>query len=136
VQQPPPYWILAIGTVASLSGFVFLALQRSRAAVLFFFLGLVFVVSFGWRSYKLVRLRHLLESGRYEVVEGVVFDFRPMPPSGHAVEHFCVERKCFNYAENLTPGFNQTMLNGGPIHEGLTVRIRFTGNNILRLEIK
>jgi hypothetical protein len=75
------------------------------------------------------------DAGRVKVAEGRVSRFIPMPYSGHALEHFCVDKACFSYSNYLSsPGFNQTSSHGGPIHEGLPVRVTYTGNTIVRLE--
>ncbi|MEW1780679.1 hypothetical protein AB0305_00625 [Arthrobacter sp. NPDC080086] len=70
------------------------------------------------------------------VVEGLVTDFKPMPVTGHAMERFCVSGKCFEYSDYIvTSGFNNTRSHGGPIHEGLQVRVSYVGNTIVKLEI-
>jgi len=81
--------------------------------------------------------RELIAQHRFNVVQGVVHDFRPMPYAGHGMERFCVEDTCFEYSDYLvTTGFNTTASHGGPIHDGLTVRVSYIGNTIIRLEIK
>lgn len=71
-----------------------------------------------------------------QVVEGVVTDFRPMPATGHAMESFCVSGVCFYYSDYVvTAGFNQTSSHGGPIREGLPVRVTYVGNTIVKLEV-
>ena len=71
-----------------------------------------------------------------EVVEGVVTNFKPMPVSGHAMERFCVSGKCFEYSDYvISGGFNNTSSHGGPIREGLPVRVSYYGNSIIKLEV-
>ncbi len=73
---------------------------------------------------------------RARVVEGVVTHFIPMPGTGHAMESFCVSDACFNYSDYvMTAGFNTTSSHGGPIREGLPVRVTYIGNIILKLEV-
>jgi hypothetical protein len=77
----------------------------------------------------------LLE-GRYSIVEGPVMDFVPMPYEGHALESFTVRGHRFSYSDYVvTAGFRNTASHGGPIREGLYVRITYAGNLILRLEV-
>jgi hypothetical protein len=77
-----------------------------------------------------------LREGRYSVVEGPVTDFIPMPYEGHALESFTVNGHRFSYSDNImTAGFRNTASHGGPIREGLYVRISYSGNLILRLEV-
>jgi hypothetical protein len=77
-----------------------------------------------------------LNTGRYSVIEGAVTAFDPMPYNGHRQERFTVNAHRFSYSDYiLTPGFHNTTSHGGPIREGLHVRIAYSGNLILRLEV-
>ena len=77
-----------------------------------------------------------LRGGRYLVMEGPVTDFVPMPCEGHAQESFTVNGHRFSYSDySMTAGFRNTASHGGPIREGLYVRISYSGNLILRLEV-
>jgi hypothetical protein len=59
-----------------------------------------------------------------------------MPREGHADESFVVGGRRFSYSDySVTPGFNNTRSHGGPIDNGVYVRITHRGNTILRLEI-
>jgi hypothetical protein len=70
------------------------------------------------------------------VVEGVVTDFKPMPAPGKGNAQFCVSGVCFYYSDNVvTAGFNQTNSSGGPIREGLPVRVTYVENTIVKLEV-
>jgi hypothetical protein len=76
-----------------------------------------------------------LRDGRYSVATGPVMNFVPMPYTGHSLESFEVGGHKFTYSDYvLTPGFRTTTSHGGPIHEGLNVRVSYVGNLILRLE--
>jgi len=77
-----------------------------------------------------------LRNGNAPVVEGRVEGFTPMPYTGHALEHFTVCGVPFSYSDyEVTEGFNRTSSHGGPLREGLWVRIAYVGNLIARLEI-
>lgn len=77
------------------------------------------------------------KTGQYEIVEGLVQDFHPMPYSGHEDECFRVEDARFCYSDyTVEPGFRQSASHGGPIREGLPVRIAYLSGRILRLEIR
>lgn len=77
-----------------------------------------------------------MRNGRAQVVQGLVTQFRPMPYSGHVDESFVVQNFKFEYSDyGGTAGFNTTSSHGGPISEGLPVRIWHLGNEILRLDI-
>ena len=69
-------------------------------------------------------------------IEGTVSQFIPMPYTGHAMESFVVHGVRFAYSDYvITAGFNNTSSHGGPIREGLPVRIWYRGNEILRLDV-
>ena len=71
-----------------------------------------------------------------QVVEGLVTDFKPMPVTGHGMERFCVSGNCFEYSDYVVAsGFNNTSSHGGPIHEGLQVRVSHVDNTIVKLEV-
>lgn len=75
-------------------------------------------------------------NGDYQVVEGKVSNFRPMPYEGHQDECFSVQDERFCYSDYMvTAGFHNATSHGGPIRSGLPVRIAYIGNTILRLEI-
>jgi hypothetical protein len=77
-----------------------------------------------------------LRDGSAAVVEGRVEGFIPMPYGGHALEHFTVCGVPFSYSDYIvTEGFNRTSSHGGPMREGLWVRITYVGEIIARLEL-
>ena len=62
-----------------------------------------------------------------------------MPYYGHTpgIESFTVSGVPFSYSDYIPEaGFNQTSAHGGPIHQGLPVRIWYVGKEIVKLEIK
>ncbi len=92
-------------------------------------------VGLPYLSYRQARER--LASGQTEVVEGVVENFKPMPYGGHSMERFTVKGVRFAYSDFVVnAGFNRTRAHGGPIRDGLPVRINYDAKGeILRLEI-
>lgn len=78
-----------------------------------------------------------IKEGRYSIIEGNVTQFIPMPWAGHALECFVVSGERYCYADYIVGvGFNNTASHGGPIKDGLPVRITYNARNaILRLEI-
>jgi hypothetical protein len=82
------------------------------------------------------RAKDAYVQGQYSMVEGTVTNFHPMPYSGHQNETFFVNGMQFSYSDYvLVPCFNNTSSHAGPIHEGLRVRIAYSGNCILKLEV-
>jgi hypothetical protein len=87
--------------------------------------------------------RRAYREGNFSIVEGRVENFRPMPFDGHQEESFTVGTSRFSYSDfEDTPGFNRTASHGGPIRQGLLVRISYSDecsggntNCILKLEI-
>lgn len=112
---------------------------KASNAFAFFFLGfaVLWTLSSFLSTYgEYTTLSTASESDGRKVVEGAVTDFRPMPVTGHAMEKFCVSGACFEYSDYvITGGFNNTSLHGGPIREGLQVRVTYVDNAIVKLEI-
>ncbi len=82
------------------------------------------------------QLADALRKGEYEIVEGEVVDFVPMPYDGGARESFVVGGHRYDYSDwEATAGFNNTQSHGGPIRQGVRVRIADVGGEIARLEI-
>ncbi|XXT18568.1 hypothetical protein WME94_50905 [Sorangium sp. So ce429] len=87
------------------------------------------------------QLKGALRSNRAEVVEGPVERFHPMPDTGHDKERFSVQGVPFAYSDASNTGaFNRSRASGGPIEEGLQVRIHYlhldNENLILRVETR
>ena len=83
------------------------------------------------------RARETYARGDYSIAEGEITDFHPMPYSGHQSETFSVNGVPFSYSDYvLNPCFNNTASHGGPIRAGQHVRIEYSGDCILKLEIK
>ena len=90
--------------------------------------------------------RAAAKSPTTSLVEGLVEDFHPAPYEGHQDESFVVNGVRFAYSDYvITGGFRQTASHGGPIRQGLRVRIRYlpggstelngrSANVIVRLE--
>ena len=112
---------------------------RASSAFAFFFFGFAVLwtlVSFGstYRDYQ--AQVSAIEHGSAKVIEGSVSNFQPMPVTGHAMERFCVQGTCFAYSDYvITAGFNNTSSHGGPIREGLPVRVTYVGCSIVKLEV-
>jgi hypothetical protein len=80
-------------------------------------------------------LRREFEEGRFSLVDGVVSEFSP-ETLGRKRERFCVRGHCFTYSQSLSiPGFNDSNEGGGPIREGLPVRVSYVGEQIVKLEV-
>lgn len=112
---------------------------RSSSAFAFFFLGFAVlwtVVSFTSTYGEYTSLSRAEKAREGKVVEGKVTNFKPMPATGHAMEKFCVSDTCFEYSDYIvTGGFNNTSSHGGPLREGLQVRVTHVGNDIVKLEV-
>lgn len=137
-------WVPAVGVlfVAIALGLLVVSWRWRDRAVAWFALALLIGAGlWTWSAREATRgdyevLAAALRSGGVAVVEGRVEHFVPMPATGHALEHFCVGSQCFSYSDYvLTAGFNRTASHGGPIREGLRVRVTYLGNQIARLEV-
>jgi len=82
------------------------------------------------------RAREALEKGEYQVVQGTVTNFVPMPPGGHGTESFSVGDVSFSYSSGWGSMIFNSDQNRGFIHEGAQVRITYTKGNIYRVEVQ
>jgi hypothetical protein len=84
----------------------------------------------------------IFENKEYQVVEGVIENFHPMPEGGHDIESFTVNGVKFAYSDyELIYGFNNAASHGGPLKEnGQQVRLSYITikgeNRILKIELK
>jgi hypothetical protein len=73
------------------------------------------------------RYQAILDHGQYSVVEGTAERFHPMSKAGHGNETFTINGVSFSYSDfSVTPAFNTTSVYGGPIHEGMYLKIYYT----------
>lgn len=73
-----------------------------------------------------------LRAGRCEVLEGRVENLESLPKQ----ESFSLDGVRFEYSDYVVaPGFSHTAAHGGPLREGLPVRLCHADGHILRLEI-
>ena len=113
-------------------------IQRIVFGYVWLAFSLLWTLSVGWGTiYTYHFLREAMLTNRVDVVSGPVRDFVPMPYHGHADERFCVQDECFQYSDfdESGGGFNNTRSHGGPIEEGLPVRVTHVGGTIVRLEV-
>jgi hypothetical protein len=83
-----------------------------------------------------VHLRNALLAGDYSLVEGVVANFKPALPEGHADEEFDVDGRHYAFSDYVvTAGYHRSRSHGGVFREGLRVRIADVGGRIARLEV-
>jgi hypothetical protein len=82
------------------------------------------------------QMKLALAEGDYQVTEGIVKEFVPMPPSGHPVESFRVGGASFHYGSGWDSIVFNSAWNQGYIHNDAQVRITHRGVNILRVEVK
>lgn len=100
------------------------------------FFGILWIGVFALNYSLYARLHNAVGREEYRTVEGRVTEFIPMPYEGHADESFVVNGHRFSYSDyDLTKGFNWTQSHGGPIREGLQVRIAYVDDSIVKLEI-
>lgn len=88
------------------------------------------------------KTQKIFKNKEYQVVEGIIEHFHPMPHEGHEVESFTVNDVYFEYSDYmLVYGFNNTASHGGPLkRNGQQVRLSYIKlhgeNRILKIEIK
>src|SRR5205823_10453449 len=83
---------------------------------------------FSWRA--------ALRAGRVSIIEGRVESFRPLASPRDRLESFSVGSKTFKYSKyEMTTSFKKTAIDGGPIRDGLLVRVSYLDRHILQLEV-
>lgn len=106
--------------------------RKTVIGMAYVFIGLVWVIGNNYGTVPdLVRE---LNDGQATVLSGPVEDVF----SGNAGnECFSVsgQRFCYSAGGSFSPGFHQTAANGGPIHNGLQVRVSAIDGQIVRLEV-
>src|SRR3954447_5405799 len=92
------------------------------------------IVSFAVTYVDYRQAVNALRSGRAKVIEGPVEDYQAIRLKS---ESFTVQGVRFRVSDyNATAGFNNMASKGGPIREGLPVKIWYWHDEILRLQIK
>lgn len=81
--------------------------------------------------------RDILINKKHQTVEGVVQNFIPMDENRGISESFTVNGISFSYHDyNNSSAFNESRGNGGPVYEGVEVRILYYHDYILGLWIR
>jgi hypothetical protein len=82
------------------------------------------------------RFSSALARGSARTVAGPVFAFIPEGPGGHPDESFRVDGSAYRYSTyDMTSAFHRTAREGGPIRDGMLVRIADVDGKIVRLEV-
>ena len=80
--------------------------------------------------------KYSLDSGQTLVATGVITNFRPEDVNHKIDESFSVQGVNFSYSHFIVNGgFNASSPFGGPVRNGLPVRVFYLGNYILKLQI-
>lgn len=145
-QKPFEWWFSAFGLIFIVIGIVLILVgnrwpsQRGAKFTGYFMLVfaslwtlIAFTSTFG--DYR--NVTEAYRTGNFSTVEGPVENFRPMPYEGHQSECFSVQNERFCYSDYVIQGgFNHSASHGGPIREGLPVRVAYYEGQILRLEVR
>ena len=109
---------------------------KGKMFLLFSAVGFVFslVLLFGHYS-EYYRAKKALRTRDYQVIEGTVENFVPMPPGGHSTESFDIDKTSFRYGSGRGSIVFNSEWNHGYIHNGVQVRIAYKDEDILRIEV-
>jgi len=144
-QKPFEWWFSGVGFIGIAFGVLIILLGRkwpSRrrpvssgyAVAVFCSLWTAWAFIASYSQYR--KCIDAYRTGNYGVAEGRVEDFSPRPYAGHRDECFRVQGTSSCYSDGaIQAGFNQSASHGGPIREGLPVRIAYYDGQILRLEV-
>jgi hypothetical protein len=139
-QKGFDWWFPAAGLGGIALGAIFIKFIKSRKWLGYCMVGFAILWTLSVVGSMLLdyyKAHRAYRTGQYSVVEGPVEDFRPMPPEGHQLECFSVQRQNFCYSDYVaTAGFNNSTSRGGPIRAGLPVRIAYYKGEILRIDIR
>lgn len=81
-------------------------------------------------------LLNAVAAGEMRVRYGAVQDHKGFLSGGGIYESFCVQNYCFSYSDFIpSAGFNNMAAYGGPVRDGLIVRVHHAGNLIARLDV-
>jgi hypothetical protein len=104
-----------------------------QVAMILGIIGTVGSLVYTWREFQ--QLSGALTSGQYRSMTGAVTDLVPERPDGHPRESFRVNSVGFEYSSSdVTSAFHRTVGSGGPLREGLRVRVADVDGKIVRLE--
>ena len=105
-----------------------------RVAATAALLGALVAAATTWAEYGVCSTP--LEGKDVSVITGPVTDFTPMPARGHASEQFAVDGVRFAFSGiGESCSFNHAAVFGGPLREGLLVRVYSKRGRILRLDV-
>jgi len=96
-------------------------------------LSLVALISVSWEYYD---VRKALRTGNFQVAEGTIENFVPMPSGGHSTESFKVGTTSFAYGSGWGSIVFNSEWNHGFIRNGVQVRISYRDGDILRVETR
>lgn len=150
------WWFPALGLIFFLIGLALMAINRfrkmrvvpaisSRAGqpapyLPWLFMGFAllwsgFAFASTFNDYR--ELREALNHGRCQMIEGSIEHLHTgSGERGDTDDWFDIHGSRFSYSDNITvPGFGQTQARGGPLKEGMRIRIYAYQGQIARLEI-
>jgi len=96
---------------------------------------LLSLVLFAGNFAEYYRAKQALQTGNYEVVEGTVRNFVPMPPGGHSIESFDIGETSFRYGSGWGSILFNSEWNRGFIHNGARLKVSSRHGDILRIEV-
>jgi hypothetical protein len=94
------------------------------------------VMTFGVRLIQHRDLVTRLRNGEFENVEGVITNFEPGSFNGHRRERFTVAGRTYTFSSaEWRAGYHDVQGEGGPLADGIAVRIADVNGTIARFEL-
>jgi hypothetical protein len=130
----PPVIPLVIAAILLLA-YRILRSDRKALIVILCTLAIVLsVVTFVGSTLPDLHLLEAVETGNYALVEGIVTQFHPQFAGRREYETFSVDGTTFRYTQSSDFAFNHTAGTGGPIHQGMKLRVGHVAGRIVRID--
>ena len=143
------WWLSGIGLIAAALAAAIYGLFRllpeksvhssaKKGVLAAIFLSVIWsLVSLVWTYSSYSNLYNAYERGAYEQISGEVEHFVNSGPGIQpGAVRFAVGKIAFSYSRYIvSPGYRETRDSGGPLRDGLMVRVRYIGKSIVKLEV-
>lgn len=138
------YFTLLVSILQPMLAFFLFYTMRKKGKIFVFLLyascilGAILIILHSLTILEYNDLKQRLIQNRCQVAEGIPQNFNYRELGSHNKESFYLNGTKFEFADGLNNylGFNVTAAHGGPIKDGVYIKIHYFKNHILKLEIR